>query len=252
MTLRRCRQASSACSRKSACDPWGGLRKSPWTFASSSPRTGILQEMVAEKKFREDLYYRLHVVELHVPPLRDRAEDIPLLIDHFISIFATRYRRDRKTVSREAVRRLCGFPWPGNVRQLEHVLLSAWLMSEGLEIGVEDIELPTTGRLSKARPASQTRRTPTRGGLVERRQSCREQGGAPGQSSANASSGALTSANWPDPRCLLPSSSACLEGRSYRRLQEFGLVEAHAGTERGEAFVTATPGLGRRGRSFRR
>ena len=98
--------------------------------------------MVAEGTFREDLFYRLHVVELHVPPLRERVEDIPPLIDHFLALFAARYRRDRKTLARDALRKLCAYAWPGNVRQLEHVLLNAWLMSDRTEIPAEDIELP--------------------------------------------------------------------------------------------------------------
>ncbi len=105
-----------------------------------------LEEMVAAGTFREDLFYRLHVVELRVPALREREGDIPLLVDHFLSLFSARYRRDKKTVDREAQRALCEYAWPGNVRQLEHVLLNAWLMSEGEEIELEDLSLPQQRR----------------------------------------------------------------------------------------------------------
>jgi serine/threonine-protein kinase PknK len=183
-----------------------------------------LAQMVAEKSFREDLYYRLHVVELRVPPLRERTEDIPLLIDHFISIFATRYRRDRKTVSREALRKLCAFPWPGNVRQLEHVLLSAWLMSEGLEIDADDLELPTLGYLSSApnRPASPRSHARTTSGLGNRAES------KAGLRAIERERilGALASANW---NRVQAAKLVGLPRRTfYRRLKEFGLVEGHA------------------------
>jgi serine/threonine-protein kinase PknK len=71
------------------------------------------------------------------------------LIDHFLTLFAARYRRERKSVERDALRRLCAYDWPGNVRQLEHALLNAWLMGEESEIAMEDLELPDArGRVS--------------------------------------------------------------------------------------------------------
>jgi transcriptional regulator with GAF, ATPase, and Fis domain/tetratricopeptide (TPR) repeat protein len=179
-----------------------------------------LKEMVAEKSFREDLYYRLHVVELHVAPLRERSEDIPILVDHFISIFSVRYRRDRKTVSREAVRKLCAFPWPGNVRQLEHVLLNAWLMSEGLEIDVEDLELPTVGPLASVQsippePHSTPRSEPTPGNRAENKADLRAV-------ERERILRALTSANW---NRVQAAKLVGLPRRTfYRRLKEFGLV----------------------------
>ncbi len=101
-----------------------------------------LERMVQEGKFREDLYYRIHVVEIHLPALRDRAEDVPQLVDYFLGLFAARYKRDKKSVAREALRRLQAYGWPGNVRQLEHVLLNAWVMSDEQELLAEDFELP--------------------------------------------------------------------------------------------------------------
>ncbi len=101
-----------------------------------------LQKLVAEGKFREDLYYRIHVVEVELPPLRERLDDIPLLVDHFLGIFAARYKRERKTVTKAGLRRLASYDWPGNVRQLEHVLLNAWVLGELPEIDAEDLELP--------------------------------------------------------------------------------------------------------------
>jgi transcriptional regulator with GAF, ATPase, and Fis domain len=101
-----------------------------------------LERMVQEGKFREDLYYRIHVVEIHLPALRERSDDVPQLVDYFLGLFAARYKREKKSVSREALRRLQQYGWPGNVRQLEHVLLNAWVMSEDQELLPEDFEIP--------------------------------------------------------------------------------------------------------------
>lgn len=117
-----------------------------------------LLAMVSEGTFREDLFYRLQVVEVAVPPLRDRVEDIPPLIDHFLTRFSARYQRDRKSVSRLALRKLSGYRWPGNVRQLEHVLLGAWLMTEEPEESAR-----TTSNCPHARcpPWNQAHASPT-------------------------------------------------------------------------------------------
>jgi len=178
-----------------------------------------LEKMVAEGAFREDLYYRLHVVELRVPALRERVEDIPPLIDHFLTLFAARYRRERKNVSREALRRLCGLPWPGNVRQLEHVLLSAWLMSEGQEIAAEDIDLPSPG----TRPSTPVRgsnggKTGVRGSTrPPRAESSVEHKAAERERIL----GALTACNW---NRLKAAKMIGLPRRTfYRRLKEFGI-----------------------------
>jgi serine/threonine-protein kinase PknK len=101
-----------------------------------------LEALVKEGKFREDLYYRIHVVELPLPPLRERREDIPQLVDHFLGRFAARYKRERGSVSRQAMRRLMDYDWPGNVRQLEHVLLNAWVLSDRAELDQHEFDLP--------------------------------------------------------------------------------------------------------------
>ncbi|MGZ3417850.1 MAG: sigma 54-interacting transcriptional regulator [Polyangiales bacterium] len=101
-----------------------------------------LEEMVASNTFREDLFYRINVVALRIPALRERAEDIPLLCDYFLGVFAAHYRREKKTISRDAVRRLQSYHWPGNVRQLENLLLNAFVLSEGPQIELEDLAIP--------------------------------------------------------------------------------------------------------------
>ncbi len=133
--------------------PVGGATEEPVDVRVIAATNRDLGQMVEAGTFREDLFYRLHVVELRVPPLRDRSPDIPPLLDHFLGLFAARYQRDKKQVSREALRRLMTYEWPGNVRQLEHVLLNAWLMSEGDELLPEDFELPSVSR-SMRPPAS--------------------------------------------------------------------------------------------------
>jgi serine/threonine-protein kinase PknK len=109
-----------------------------------------LESMVKEGRFREDLYYRIHVVEVHLPALRERVEDVPQLVDHFFGIFAARYKREKKTLTRSAMRRLSAYGWPGNVRQLEHVLLNAWVLSERPELDADDFDLPD-GRVPASR-----------------------------------------------------------------------------------------------------
>jgi DNA-binding NtrC family response regulator len=121
--------------------PVGGVKEEPVNARVIAATNRDLEQMVREGSFREDLFYRLHVVEIRVPSLRERSDDIPPLIDHFLTLFAARYRRDKKTMGRDALRRLVSYEWPGNVRQLEHVLLNAWLMSEGAEIASEDLQI---------------------------------------------------------------------------------------------------------------
>ena len=103
-----------------------------------------LAEAVAAGRFREDLYYRLNVVTIELPPLRERLEDIPLLVDHFLGRLRER-RLPEKTFSRETLSRLCRYEWPGNVRELEHVIEQVVVTTPGPEIGPEN--LPAADRL---------------------------------------------------------------------------------------------------------
>jgi transcriptional regulator with GAF, ATPase, and Fis domain len=128
--------------------PVGGIKEESSNARVVAATNRDLSQMVADGSFREDLFYRLHVIELRVPPLRERTEDIPALIDHFLTLFAARHKRERKTVGRAALRRLQAYEWPGNVRQLEHVLLNAWLLSEDDEVSAEDLDLPTSSTRS--------------------------------------------------------------------------------------------------------
>ena len=105
--------------------PLGGTEEAPVEARFIFATNRDLEEQVASGRFREDLYYRIHVVEVNLPPLRERPEDIPPLVDYFLSLFAARYRREKGTLHRKALRRLTEYDWPGNVRQLEHVLLNA-------------------------------------------------------------------------------------------------------------------------------
>ncbi len=104
-----------------------------------------LKEFVAEKKFREDLFYRLSVYELFIPPLCDREDDIQMLINHFLDYFRNRHGKFDLTLTKEANARLLSYQWPGNVRQLRNVLDSAVVMAEGDEIQLDDIGIRDAG-----------------------------------------------------------------------------------------------------------
>ncbi len=98
-----------------------------------------LMSMVNDGAFREDLYYRLHVVPLHLPPLRERRSDIPLLIDHFLKKLASRTRTMVKSFAKETIRVLECYEWPGNVRELENVVEQVLVFAEREQVGVEDL-----------------------------------------------------------------------------------------------------------------
>jgi two-component system NtrC family response regulator len=98
-----------------------------------------LKAEVERRRFREDLYFRLNVVHIKLPPLRERAEDIPILTTHFANKFAQETDRGEMTISPEAMRYLCNHRWPGNVRELEHAIERAVVLSKGSEIGLDDL-----------------------------------------------------------------------------------------------------------------
>lgn len=104
-----------------------------------------LREFVREGRFREDLYYRLSVFELYIPPLRDRGGDIELLVNHFLEHFKRQHGRPGLGLSDGAREKLLGYGWPGNVRQLRNVVDSAVVMSEGNTILPDDLGLRDAG-----------------------------------------------------------------------------------------------------------
>jgi len=89
-----------------------------------------IKEMVAHKEFRQDLLYRINTVEIELPPLRERIEDIPLLVDHFLEIYSKKYQKPHKRVSAATIKKLEKFHWPGNVRELQHAVERAVIMSD--------------------------------------------------------------------------------------------------------------------------
>jgi formate hydrogenlyase transcriptional activator len=98
--------------------------------------------------FREDLYYRLNVFPIHVPPLRDRREDIPALINHFITRFARRMDKDITRVERQTMERLMTYNWPGNVRELENIIERAMIVSRSDTLEIDTNWLSTGGQNS--------------------------------------------------------------------------------------------------------
>ena len=120
-----------------------------------------LQEKVKSCAFREDLYYRLKVVEIALPPLRERREDIPLLVGHFIKKLNTKLNKEIESVSDDVLTILMSHPWPGNVRELEHALEHAFILCRQNTITVDHLPANLTDTLDRERVAF------LRGGQVE-------------------------------------------------------------------------------------
>lgn len=108
-----------------------------------------IHEMVNENLFRQDLLYRINTVEIKLPPLRTRVEDIPLLVSHFVEIYSKKYRKEIRQVSEEAMYRLQKYDWPGNVRELQHALERAIIMSDNDELTPEDFFFLTQSKPSQ-------------------------------------------------------------------------------------------------------
>lgn len=104
-----------------------------------------LKEKVRKGTFREDLYYRLKVVEVPMPPLRDRLEDLPFLVDHFRLIFNERFKKEIDGLSNEVLGALMSYPWPGNVRELEHVIEHTFVLCQGKVIIMEHLPAEIRG-----------------------------------------------------------------------------------------------------------
>lgn len=117
----------------------GGVKpiKADVRFISATNRN--LEEAVSKGQFREDLYYRLNVLPIYVPPLRDRKEDIPLLVEHFLKKIATKTNRKPQKIQPKAMELLTTSPWPGNIRELENTIERAVVLAQKEEIGAEDL-----------------------------------------------------------------------------------------------------------------
>jgi DNA-binding NtrC family response regulator len=96
---------------------------------------------VEEGKFREDLFYRLNVFTIEIPPLRERKKDIPMLAGHFVQLFAANMNKSRPVMSREFVQLLERQPWKGNIRELRNVIERAVILTDGPELGAESLPL---------------------------------------------------------------------------------------------------------------
>jgi DNA-binding NtrC family response regulator len=105
-----------------------------------------LKQLVREGKFRDDLFYRLNVITIDLPPLRQRKEDIPLLVDFFLSKYSEENERPRRRMTLEGLRPLLSYSWPGNVRELENVVERAVVLSSGPDVGAELLPDPIVGR----------------------------------------------------------------------------------------------------------
>jgi DNA-binding NtrC family response regulator len=105
-----------------------------------------LRQMVREGRFREDLFYRLNVITVDLPALRQRKEDIPLLVEHFLKKYSDENDRPRRRITTEALRPLLSYPWPGNVRELENVIERAVVLSADAEVGLDLLPDHIVGR----------------------------------------------------------------------------------------------------------
>ncbi|HTJ82446.1 MAG TPA: sigma 54-interacting transcriptional regulator, partial [Polyangiaceae bacterium] len=131
--------------------PVGSEKSTPVDFRLVTATNRDLRALVATGRFREDLYYRVGVVEITLPPLRERMEDLRELAVHFAERAASSLGKPKPVLSPDALRKLASHPWPGNVRELENVLTKAVVYAESGELRATDVELP--------KPSRHTRRT---------------------------------------------------------------------------------------------
>jgi len=103
-----------------------------------------VQEMARENDFRRDLLYRINTVEIHLPPLRERQEDIPLLADYYLGIYCQKYKKNQKKMGAGALKKLSSYHWPGNVRELQHAIERVVILSDSQILTAEDFFFSTS------------------------------------------------------------------------------------------------------------
>jgi transcriptional regulator of aroF, aroG, tyrA and aromatic amino acid transport len=123
----------------------GGREEIPVDVRLIAATNRNLRAMVAERQFRDDLYYRLNVIPIVIPPLRERREDVDALVDHLVEKWSSRFGRPTPVLTDEARRRLRAYAWPGNVRELENVVERALALAPGPEIGADALMLEGAG-----------------------------------------------------------------------------------------------------------
>lgn len=102
-----------------------------------------LNEMVARQEFREDLLYRINTIHIHLPPLRSRIEDIPLLAEHFLKLYTDKYKKKGLSIAEDTLKELCVYSWPGNIRELKHSMERAVILANSSILRTEDFNLKT-------------------------------------------------------------------------------------------------------------
>jgi DNA-binding NtrC family response regulator len=130
--------------------PVGGVKAKKVDLRFIVATNKNLEKLVEQKQFREDLFYRLNVISIPIPPLKERKDDIPLLAYHFLKKYAKEMKKDIKSISVDAMNMLNAYGWPGNVRQLENVIERAIVMAEGDTVTTE--HLPFAVRAEMAHP----------------------------------------------------------------------------------------------------
>jgi two-component system, NtrC family, response regulator GlrR len=137
--------------------PLGGEKATEVDVRILTAANKNLEDEVKSGRFREDLFYRIHVIPIYLPPLRERKEDIPLLVDHFLNNFSRKMKKDKKVISMPALQKLMSHNWPGNVRELENAIEYAVAMSarelvdEGLILQTKDSDNEGLRPLKEAR-----------------------------------------------------------------------------------------------------
>ena len=125
----------------------GGNRDIPLDIRIIAATNHDLEELIARRQFRQDLYYRLNVAHIHLPPLREHREDIPAVVDHLLADLARRSSRPRLALTPDFIERLRHYDWPGNVRELRNVLESALVFCNSGRIAIADLPTRTQVRL---------------------------------------------------------------------------------------------------------
>jgi DNA-binding NtrC family response regulator len=134
--------------------PLGSTRPIPVDVRLIAATNRDIEREVREERFREDLFYRLNVVHMEMPPLAARADDVPLLVDHFIGRYAALYQVSPKRIAPEVLKRLEAHDWPGNVRELQNVIERAFALSASDAITIEDLPA-SLGRMTAGEPTSE-------------------------------------------------------------------------------------------------